>query len=88
MITKEKANRILLSIQNKIMNHERFLNKVGFILTMTKYSQEQKDEILKDACWVDGTIAGQVHYVQQQRMKLLKSYEVLKNKFIELKLIS
>lgn len=88
MVTKDKAVKILSSIQNRIMNHERFLTKVGYILGMSKYSEEQKNEILKDACWVDGTLAGQIRYVQQQRMKLIKSREILRKRFIELKLIS
>lgn len=87
MVTKERANEILSSINNRIMNHERFLMKVGYILSINRYSKEQKDEILKSACWVDGTVSGQVRYSQQQRTKLKKSYNVLRKRFIELKLI-
>lgn len=86
MMTANKATSLLLRIDKRIKTHERFLMKIGYIMSL-KYTDEQKREILKDACWVDGTIAGQVQYAQEQRAKLRKSYSVLKNRFIELQII-
>ena len=60
--------------------------KIGYIMSL-KYTDEQKREILKNACWVDGTIAGQVGYAQEQRAKLRKSYSILRDKFVKLKII-
>ena len=77
---------MLLRIDKRIKTYERFLMKIGYIMSL-KYTDEQKQEILKNACWVDGTIAGQVHYAQEQRAKLRKSYSILRNRFIELKII-
>lgn len=86
MITKSKAFSLLARIDNRIKIHERFLNKVGYIMNL-KYTDDEKQEILKNACWVDGTIAGQVQYSQKQRIKLIKSYSILRSKFINLKII-
>ena len=88
MVTKQRAEEILSNISKKIMNHERFLTKVGYILGWTNYTYDEKMEKIKNACWVDGTIAGQVRYAQNQRRKLQKSYEVLQRRFVELNLIS
>lgn len=86
MINKSKAISLLARIDNRIKTHERFLNKVGYIMNL-KYTDDEKKEILKNACWVDGTIAGQVQYAQKQRIKLIKSYSILRSKFIKLKII-
>lgn len=86
MITADKATALLSRIDKRIKTHERFLMKIGYIMNL-KYTDEQKQEILKNACWVDGTLAGQVQYAQEQRAKLRKSYSVLINRFIELKII-
>lgn len=86
MINKSKAISLLAKIDNRIKTHERFLNKVGYIMNL-KYTDVEKQEILKNACWVDGTIAGQVQYSQKQRIKLIKSYSILRSKFIKLKII-
>lgn len=82
----DKATALLSRIDKRIKNHERFLMKIGYIMSL-KYTDEQKQEILKNACWVDGTIAGQVQYAQEQRAKLRKSYSILRNRFIELQII-
>ena len=86
MITADKATALLSRIDKRIKTHERFLMKIGYIMS-TKYTDEQKREILKSACWVDGTLAGQVQYAQQQRAKLRKSYSVLRERFVKLKII-
>lgn len=82
----DKATALLSRIDKRIKTHERFLMKIGYIMSL-KYTDEQKQEILKNACWVDGTLAGQVQYAQEQRAKLRKSYSVLINRFIELKIV-
>ena len=86
MITADKAIALLSRIDKRIKTHERFLMKIGYIMSL-KYTDEQKQEILKNACWVDGTIAGQVHYAQEQRAKLRKSYSILRERFVKLKVI-
>lgn len=86
MMTADKATALLSIIDKRIKTHERFLMKIGYIMS-TKYTDEQKQDILKNACWVDGTIAGQVQYAQEQRAKLRKSYSILRNKFVKLKVL-
>lgn len=51
----DKATALLSRIDKRIKTHERFLMKIGYIMSL-KYTNEQKQEILKDACWVDITI--------------------------------
>lgn len=87
MVTKQRAEEIISNISKRIMNHERFLTKVGYILGLPNRTQDEKMEIMKNSCWVDGTIAGQVRYAQNQRRKLQKSYDVLRKRFVELNLI-
>lgn len=86
MMTADKATALLSRIDKRIKTHECFLVKIGYIMSL-KYTDEQKREILKNACWVDGTPAGQVHYAQEQRAKLRKSYSILRDKFVKLKII-
>nr|DAP15297.1 MAG TPA: hypothetical protein [Caudoviricetes sp.] len=38
--------------------------------------------IIKDVCWVDGTLSGQVQYAQRRREKLMRAYERIMNKHI------
>lgn len=55
MMNADKATALLSRIDKRIKTHERFLMKIGYIMSL-KYTNEQKQEILKDACWVDITI--------------------------------
>lgn len=86
-LTNDRAMRLLAKIDKRIKIHERFLMKVGYILNLDRYTDEQKQEIVKNACWVDGTLAGQVQYAQEQRAKLRKSYSILRDRFVKLKII-
>lgn len=86
-LTNDRATRLLAKIDKRIKIHERFLMKVGYILSLNRYTDKEKKEILSSACWVDGTIEGQVHHAQNERAKLKKSYQILRNRFIELGII-
>ena len=86
MMTADKATALLSRIDKRIKTHERFLMKIGYIMSL-KYTDGQRQEILKNACWVDGTISGQVQYAQEQRVKLRKSYSVLRERFVKLKVV-
>lgn len=86
MMTADKATALLSRIDKRIKTHERFLMKIGYIMSL-EYTDEQKQDILKDACWVDGTLAGQVQYAQEQRAKLRKSYSILRDRFVKSKII-
>lgn len=85
-MTADKATALLSRIDKRIKTHERFLMKIGYIMSL-EYTDEQKQDILKDACWVDGTLAGQVQYAQEQRAKLRKSYSILRDRFVKSKII-
>lgn len=76
MMDEETLKNVLERLDKKIKLQERFLNKVSFIM-----SRKDANEILKDACWVDGTIQGQVQYSLNKRIKLIKSYNLIKNKY-------
>jgi hypothetical protein len=43
---------------------------------------KDKEMIIKDVCWVDDTLAGQVQYAQRRREKLIRAYERIMKKHI------
>lgn len=44
---------------------------------------KDRDVVLKNALWVDGTVEGQVQYCLRKREKLLKAYRKLYDKWIK-----
>lgn len=76
---KETAYKVLAKIRWQIHIQEMFLMKAGRIQSLKPKDREM---IIKDVCWVDGTLAGQVQYVQRRREKLIKAYERIMKKHI------
>lgn len=76
---KETAYKALAKIRWQIHIQEMFLMKAGRIQSL---KPKDKEMIIKDVCWVDGTLAGQVQYAQRRREKLIRAYERIMNKHI------
>ena len=76
---KETAYKVLAKIRWQVHIQEMFLMKAGRI---QRLKHKDKEMIIKDVCWVDGTLSGQVQYAQRRREKLMRAYERIMNKHI------
>lgn len=70
---------ILFKIDWEVKKQERFLNLVG---RANRMKPKDRDAVLSNALWVDGTIQGQVQYCLRKRERLLKTYRKLYDKWI------
>lgn len=76
----EIAQRVLAKIDWEVKKQERFLNLVG---RANRMKPKDRDAVLKNALWVDGTVEGQVQYCLRKREKLLKVYRKLYDKWMK-----
>ena len=79
-MTTETAQRVLAKIDWEIKKQERFLN---LLLRAQQYKPADREVILKNACWIDGTVAPQSQYARNRREKLLKAYRKLYDKWMK-----
>lgn len=63
----EIAQRVLYKIDWEVKKQERFLNLVG---RANRMKPKDRDVVLKNACWVDGTVEGQVQYCFKEERKV------------------
>ena len=54
-MNSETAQRVLSKIDWEVKKQERFLNLVG---RANRMKPKDRDVVLKNACWVDGTVEG------------------------------
>lgn len=76
----EIAQRVLAKIDWEVKKQERFLNLVG---RANRMKPKDRDVVLNNALWVDGTVEGQVQYCLRKREKLLKAYRKLYDKWMK-----
>lgn len=74
----ETAQRVIKKISWAITKEERFLNLVSRAMNMPP---KERERILKDALWVDGTIPGQVQYSIRKREKLVNARDRLTKRY-------
>jgi hypothetical protein len=74
----ETAQRVIKKISWAITKEERFLNLVSRAMNMPP---KERERILKDALWVDGTIPGQVQYAIRKREKLVNARDRLTKRY-------
>ena len=74
-----KAQSILAKIDWEVKKQERILN---LLLRVQRYKPADREAILKNACWIDGTVETQSQYARNRREKLLKAYRKLYDKWI------
>lgn len=70
---------ILFKIDWEVKKQERFLNLVS---RANRMKLKDREMIIKDVCWVDGTLSEQVQYAQRRREKLMRAYERIMKKHI------
>lgn len=68
---KETAKKLMAKIDWEIKKQERFFNLINKAETM---KPKDRDFILRNAGWVDGTINGTVEYCLRRREKLYRIY--------------
>ena len=76
---KETAYKVLAKIRWQAHRQGMFLIKAGRIQRLKRKDREM---IIKDVCWVDGTLSGQVLYAQRRIEKLMRAYERIMKKHI------
>lgn len=76
---KETAYKVLAKIRWQIHIQEMFLMKAGRIQSL---KPKDRETMIKDVCWVDGTLSGQVQYAQRRRERLIRAYERIMKKHI------
>ena len=76
---KETAYKVLAKIRWQAHIQGMFLIKAGRIQRLKRKDREM---IIKDVCWVDGTLSGQVQYAQRRIEKLMRAYERIMKKHI------
>lgn len=74
----ETAQRVIKKISWAITKEERFLNLVSRAMNMPP---KERERILKDALWVDGTIPSQVQYSIRKREKLVNARDRLTKRY-------
>lgn len=67
-MTQETLQRILSKLRLEIYKQELFLMKVSRIQFQ---SPKVREDIIRDVCWIDGTLATQTQYAIQRRAKLI-----------------
>ena len=67
-MTQETLQRILSKLRLEIYKQELFLTKVSRIQSQPTKARE---DIIRDVCWIDGTLATQTQYAIQRRTKLV-----------------
>lgn len=73
-MTQEALQRILSKLKLEIYKQELFLMKVSRIQSQPPRVQE---EILRDVCWIDGTLPTQTQYAINKRLKLISARDKL-----------
>lgn len=79
-MNSETAQRVLDKIDWEVKKQERFLNLVG---RANRMKPKDREAVLKNACWVDGTVEGQVQYCLRKRERLIKTYRKLYDKWMK-----
>lgn len=75
---RETAEKVIKKMSWEITKQERFLGLVARAHTM---KPKDRDNVLKGACWVDGTIESQISYAMKRREKLFKARAKLAKRY-------
>ena len=76
---KAKVDKILFSLNLKRIKYQRYLSRV--METMNNHPKDY-EEILKDSCWVDGTLKAQIEYAKSKMINYSNAYDIIKKKNI------
>lgn len=62
----------------EVKKQERFL---GLVARANRMKPKDRDNILKGACWIDGTIETQIKFAMDKRAKLVKARSTLSKRY-------
>lgn len=74
----EAAKLVIKKMSWEITKQERFLGLVARANTM---KPKDRDNILKGACWIDGTIESQIRYAMDRRERIFKARAKLAKRY-------
>ena len=74
----EAAKLVIKKMSWEITKQERFLRLVARANTM---KPKDRDNILKGACWIDGTIESQIRYAMDRRERIFKARAKLAKRY-------
>lgn len=72
------AEKVIKKMSWEIIKQERFL---GYVQRAMGMKPKDRDIILANALWIDGTIDTQINYARGRREKLMKARERIAKKY-------
>lgn len=69
---------ILSKIDWEVKKQERFL---GLVARANQMKPKDRENVLKGACWIDGTIETQIKFAMDKRAKLVKARSILSKRY-------
>ena len=69
---------ILSKIDWEVKKQERFL---GLVSRANQMKPRDRENVLKGACWIDGTIETQIKFAMDKRAKLVKARSTLSKRY-------
>lgn len=74
----ETAEKVINKISWEITKQERFL---GLVSRANQMKPKDRDNVLKGACWIDGTIETQIKFAMDKRAKLVRARSTLSKRY-------
>lgn len=65
----ETAEKVIKKMSWEITKQERFL---GLVSRANQMKPKDRENVLKGACWIDGTIETQIKFAMDKRARLVK----------------
>lgn len=78
MMKRETAERVIKKMSWEITKQERFL---GLVARANSFKPKDRENILKGACWIDGTIESQISYAMNRRERIFKARAKLAKRY-------
>lgn len=75
---QEIAEKVIKKMSWEITKQERFL---GLVARANQMKPKDRDNVLKGACWIDGTIETQIKFAMDKREKLVKARSTLSKRY-------
>lgn len=74
----ETAEKVIKKMSWEITKQERFL---GLVARANQMKPKDRENILKGACWIDGTIETQIKFAMDKRARLVKARSTLSKRY-------
>lgn len=74
----ETAEKVIKKMSWEITKQERFL---GLVARANQMKPKDRENVLKGACWIDGTIETQIKFAMDKRARLVKARSTLSKRY-------